>query len=97
MAANKNDLVSAVISINEEQGLKVNKGDTAKLVNNVLDAIIALTGEEGKLQLVGFGTFEVRERAARKGRNPQTGDEIEIAASKAPAFKAGKQFKESVK
>lgn len=97
MAANKNDLVSAVVSINEEQGLKVNKGDAAKLVNNVLDAIIALTGEKEKLQLVGFGTFEVRNRAARKGRNPQTGDEIEIAASKAPAFKAGKQFKESVK
>jgi len=46
--------------------------------------------------LVGFGTFEVRERAARKGRNPQTGAEIEIAAAKAPAFKAGKDFKEAV-
>ena len=49
-----------------------------------------------KVALVGFGTFEVRERAARKGRNPQTGAEIEIAAAKAPAFKAGKDFKEAV-
>ena len=49
-----------------------------------------------RVALVGFGTFEVRERAARKGRNPQTGAEIEIAAAKAPAFKAGKDFKEAV-
>jgi len=49
------------------------------------------------VQLIGFGNFEVRERAARKGRNPQTGEEIDIAATKTPAFKAGKQLKESVK
>ena len=49
-----------------------------------------------KVQLVGFGTFEVRERAARTGRNPQTGAEIKIAASKQPAFKAGKAFKDAV-
>ena len=50
-----------------------------------------------KVQLIGFGNFEVRERAARKGRNPQTGKEIKIAASKVPAFKAGKALKEAVK
>ena len=50
-----------------------------------------------KVQLIGFGNFEVRERAARKGRNPQTGEEIEIAASKVPAFKAGKALKDAVK
>ncbi|MBH9787557.1 HU family DNA-binding protein, partial [Clostridioides difficile] len=50
-----------------------------------------------KVQLIGFGNFEVRERAARKGRNPQTGKEIEIAASKVPAFKPGKALKDAVK
>ncbi len=50
-----------------------------------------------KVQLIGFGNFEVRERAARKGRNPQTGNEIEIPASKVPAFKAGKALKDNVK
>ena len=50
-----------------------------------------------KVQLIGFGTFEVRNRAARKGRNPQTGKEIEIAASKVPAFKPGKALKDAVK
>ena len=49
-----------------------------------------------KVQLVGFGTFEVRERSARKGRNPQTGEEIDIPAARVPAFKAGKALKESV-
>ena len=97
MATNKNDLLDAVLVLNEQQEVRVSKGDTIKLVNNVLDSIIELTGTSGKLQLVGFGSFEVRERAARKGRNPQSGEEIQIAASKAPAFKAGKQFKESVK
>lgn len=53
--------------------------------------------KEEKIQLVGFGTFEVRERAARTGRNPQTGEEIQIAASKVPAFKPGKELKEAVK
>ncbi|HWO97062.1 MAG TPA: HU family DNA-binding protein, partial [Bacillus sp. (in: firmicutes)] len=48
-------------------------------------------------QLIGFGTFEVRERAARTGRNPQTGEEMQIAASKVPAFKPGKELKEAVK
>ena len=50
-----------------------------------------------KVQLIGFGNFEVRERAARKGRNPQTGEEIEIPASKVPAFKPGKSLKDAVK
>ncbi len=50
-----------------------------------------------KVQLIGFGTFEVRERAARTGRNPQTGEEMQIAASKVPAFKAGKELKRSCK
>ncbi len=53
--------------------------------------------KEEKVQIIGFGTFEMRERSARTGRNPQTGEEMQIAASKAPAFKAGKELKEAVK
>jgi len=72
------------------------KSDTTKTVNAMLDVIKEQLAQGDKIALVGFGTFEVRERAARKGRNPQTGEEIEIAAAKAPAFKAGKDFKEAV-
>lgn len=72
------------------------KSETAKTVNALLDVIKDQLAQGEKVALVGFGTFEVRDRAARKGRNPQTGAEIEIAAAKAPAFKAGKDFKEAV-
>ncbi|ALI32877.1 HU family DNA-binding protein [Weissella cibaria] len=72
------------------------KSETTKTVNALLDVIKDQLAQGEKVALVGFGTFEVRERAARKGRNPQTGAEIEIAAAKAPAFKAGKDFKEAV-
>ncbi len=73
---------------------------TKKAAETALDAFVtsvesALANGE-KVQLVGFGTFEVRERAARKGRNPQTKEEIKIPASKAPVFKAGKALKELV-
>ena len=67
-----------------------------KVVNAVLDAIGAELAKGEKVSFPGFGTFEVRERAARTGRNPQTGAEIQIAASKAPAFKAGSKLKERV-
>jgi len=72
------------------------KSETTKTVNALLDVIKDQLAQGEQVALVGFGTFEVRERAARKGRNPQTGAEIEIAAAKAPAFKAGKDFKEAV-
>ena len=72
------------------------KSETTKTVNALLDVIKDQLAQGEKVALVGFGTFEVRERAARKGRNPQTGAEIEIAAAKAPAFKAGKDSKEAV-
>ena len=72
------------------------KSETTKTVNALLDVIKDQLAQGEKVALVGVGTFEVRERAARKGRNPQTGAEIEIAAAKAPAFKAGKDFKEAV-
>ncbi|MBG9484722.1 DNA-binding protein, partial [Bacillus thuringiensis] len=63
----------------------------------VVESITNTLAAGEKVQLIGFGTFEVRERAARTGRNPQTGEEMQIAASKVPAFKAGKELKEAVK
>lgn len=67
-----------------------------KVVSSVLEAISAELGKGEKVSFPGFGTFEVRDRSARTGRNPQTGAEIQIAASKAPAFKAGSKLKERV-
>jgi DNA-binding protein HU-beta len=89
---NKTELVK-VVSTQAELTQK----DAAKAVDALFDTISNTLAEGEKLQLIGFGTFEVRERSARKGRNPQTGEEIEIAASKVPAFKPGKELKEAVK
>ncbi|AIF65278.1 MULTISPECIES: HU family DNA-binding protein [Bacillaceae] len=89
---NKAELVEAVA-----QQAELSKKDASKAVDALLETISETLAKEEKVQLVGFGTFEVRERAARTGRNPQTGEEITIPASKAPAFKAGKDFKEAVK
>ncbi|HZG14929.1 MAG TPA: HU family DNA-binding protein [Candidatus Bathyarchaeia archaeon] len=89
---NKTELVAKVAETTE-----LTKKDAAKAVDAVLDAIADALKTGDKVQLIGFGNFEVRERAARKGRNPQTGKEIEIAASKIPAFKPGKQLKDSIK
>lgn len=77
------------------------KTDATKTdINTILDAYIDVVksnvAEGNKVQLVGFGAFELRHRAARKGRNPQTGKEIEIAASNVPAFKPGKSFKDEI-
>ncbi|MBK5431513.1 HU family DNA-binding protein [Bacillus mycoides] len=71
--------------------------DAAAATQAVLDVITNALENEEKVQIIGFGTFEVRERSARTGRNPQTGEEMQIAASKVPAFKAGKELKEAVK
>lgn len=90
--ANKADLVDKVA---DKTGLT--KKDSNAAVEAVFDSIQEFLAEEEKVQLIGFGTFEVRERAARKGRNPQTGEEIQIPATKVPAFKAGKHLKEAVK
>lgn len=78
------------------------KAELTKVAAGVaLDAIVDTITEsltEGEsVQLIGFGTFEVRERSARTGRNPQTGEEIQIAATKVPAFKAGKALKDAIK
>ena len=69
---------------------------TEKVVNAFVDCVEETLQTGNKVQLVGFGTFEVRKRQARKGRNPQTGAEIDIPATKVPAFKAGKGFKSTV-
>ena len=90
--ANKQDLIAKVV---ETTGLT--KKDATASVNAVFDTIKGYLSEDEKVQLIGFGNFEVRERAARQGRNPQTGEAISIAASKVPAFKAGKALKEAVK
>ncbi|MBU5466584.1 HU family DNA-binding protein [Virgibacillus sp. MSJ-26] len=89
---NKTDLVNAVAEKSE-----LSKKDAGKAVDSVFETIMDSLSKGEKVQLIGFGNFEVRERAARKGRNPQTGEEIEIPASKVPAFKAGKALKDSVK
>ncbi|PKM81427.1 MAG: integration host factor subunit alpha [Firmicutes bacterium HGW-Firmicutes-14] len=88
---NKQELVASVA---EKAGLT--KKDSEKAVNAVFQSVEEALAKGDKVQLVGFGTFEVRDRAARKGRNPQTGVEIEIAAAKVPAFKAGKALKDAV-
>ena len=89
---NKTDLINAVA-----EGTELSKKDATKAVDAVFDAIMGALQQGDKVQLIGFGNFEVRERAARKGRNPQTGDELEIPASKVQAFKPGKALKDAVK
>ena len=87
---NKSDLVDAVAS-----SADLTKASAARAVDATLDAIGGALGNGDSVSLVGFGTFQVRERAARTGRNPQTGAEIQIAAAKVPAFKAGKALKDA--
>ncbi|AOZ91377.1 HU family DNA-binding protein [Paenibacillus crassostreae] len=89
---NKSELISQVAETSE-----LSKKDATKAVDAVFEAISVALQNGDKVQLVGFGNFEVRERSARKGRNPQTGEEIEIAASKIPAFKPGKALKDGIK
>ena len=88
---NKSELVEAV-----HDKLGGTKKAAEEAVNAFVDVVTNELSRGNKVQLVGFGTFEVRDRAARKGRNPQTGEEMRIPASKAPVFKAGKNLKEVV-
>jgi DNA-binding protein HU-beta len=88
---NKTELVEA---ISKETGLSKKDSDAA--VKAFVDAVTGALKKKDKVQLVGFGTFETSTRAARTGRNPQTGAEIKIAASTAPKFKAGKALKDAV-
>lgn len=89
---NKTELVAKVAEKSE-----LTKKDAAKAVDAVFASISESLQDGEKVQIIGFGNFEVRERAARKGRNPQTGQEIDIPASKVPAFKAGKALKDGIK
>ena len=89
--ANKQDLIAKVAEATE-----LTKKDSAAAVDAVFAAVTEFLSAGEKVQLIGFGNFAVRERAARKGRNPQTGQEVTIAATKAPVFKAGKALKEAV-
>jgi len=88
---NKTDLIAAVAQKSE-----FSKKDTEKVVNALIDTVIESLKNGEKVQLVGFGAFEVKHREARKGHNPLTGAEIDIAASNAPVFKAGKAFKDAL-
>ncbi|AMA64416.1 MAG: HU family DNA-binding protein [Kurthia gibsonii] len=89
---NKTELVNSVA-----EAAELSKKDAAKAVESVFETIQEALAKGDKVQLIGFGNFEVRERAARKGRNPQTGEEIQIDASKVPAFKPGKALKDAIK
>lgn len=89
---NKEELVQAVA-----KATKATQKDVAEIINAFIETVEKTVSSGQKVTLVGFGTFESRKRAARTGRNPQTGAAIKIAAKKVPAFSAGKQFKERVK
>ncbi len=88
---NKSELIAAIAAKTGET-----KKDAEATLNAFIDVVTDALVKGDKVQLVGFGSFEVRKRAARKGRNPQTKEEIKIPASKAPVFKAGKALKELV-
>ncbi len=88
---NKTELVAAMA---DQAGLT--KKDAEAALKAFTDVVASELKDGGKIQLVGFGTFEVSERASREGRNPQTGETMKIAASKAPKFKAGKALKDMV-
>ncbi|PEW14337.1 DNA-binding protein [Priestia megaterium] len=88
----KAELIDAVVTKTE-----LTKQDSKKAIDALFETISNTLAKEEKIQVVGFGTFEVLNRAERTGRNPQTGEEMTIPASKVPAFKPGKELKEAVK
>jgi len=88
---NKTELITAVAKATE-----MKKADAEKAVNATIETIQEALKKDEKVQLIGFGTFEARKRPARIARNPRTGEEIKVAASRAPAFKASKAFKDSL-
>lgn len=88
---NKSELVEKIA-----EGADLSKADAQKALDSFIGAVTDTLKAGDKLSLIGFGTFQVNKRAARKGRNPQTGKEIQIAAANLPAFKAGKSLKGAV-
>ena len=88
---NKTELIAAVA-----EKAEVSKKDAEAVVKAALETVTATIAAGEKVQLIGFGTFETRERAARSGKNPRTGEAVKIKASKVPAFKAGAALKQAV-
>ena len=88
---NRTELIDAIA-----KETQLTKKDVEAVLKSFIDVVTGELKEGGKVQLVGFGTFEVSKRAAREGRNPQTGETMEIKASKAPKFKAGKALKDAI-
>ncbi|OOZ73039.1 HU family DNA-binding protein [Solemya velum gill symbiont] len=88
---NKSELVDAIAD-----SADISKVSAARALDGAIDAITGALKDGDTVSVIGFGTFQVRDRAARTGRNPRTGEEIKIAASKNPAFKAGKALKDAV-
>ena len=88
---NRTELVAAVA-----ERAEISKKDSEKALKAFVDVVTEQLKADDKVQLVGFGTFEVSKRAAREGRNPQTGKTMKIAACKAPKFKAGKALKDAI-
>lgn len=88
---NRKELVTEIASRSQ-----LTQKDVDKVLANFFDIVGDTLAKQGKIQLVGFGAFEVRERSARTGKNPRTGESVEIAAGKTPVFRAGKALKEKV-
>ncbi|MGD1851885.1 MAG: nucleoid-associated protein HU-beta [Cyanophyceae cyanobacterium] len=88
---NKTQLVDKIA-----QGAEITKADAGRALDAFIDSVTETLKDGNQVSLVGFGTFSVRDRAARTGRNPQTGEEIQIAAAKVPGFKPGKGLKDAV-
>ena len=88
---NKSELIDAVA-----EGADISKAAAGRAIDAMVDAVTGALKSGDQVNLIGFGTFLVRDRAARTGRNPRTGETINIAASKAPSFKAGKALKDAV-
>ncbi len=88
---NKAELIDAVAD-----SADLSKASASRAVDAAIDAVTSALKKGDNVTLVGFGTFSVRSRAARKGRNPRTGEEIQISASKVPGFKAGKALKDAI-
>tara|TARA_B110000467_G_C17944850_1_gene276829 strand:+ start:304 stop:579 length:276 start_codon:yes stop_codon:yes gene_type:complete len=88
---NKSELVAKIA-----EGADISKASAGRALDSLISSVTAELASGGDVSLVGFGTYKVNDRAARTGRNPQTGAEIQIAAAKVPAFKAGKALKDAV-
>ena len=93
---NKNEFVAAVTDNKNVDQLNLSKGTVASVIDAALDTIINALKDGDEVRLVGFGNFYVTKRAAAKGRNPRTGEDIQIKASKSPKFRAGKLLKDEV-